>query len=397
MAITPELEKLQKLLLLPADQIEESAHHAALARFDDLGGYQLEARARRILAGLAFRERDLIRPLRELSGGWVMRAHLARLLTLAPDLLLLDEPTNHLDLESLVWFQEHLQAYARPPFSLYLARSRIRSILLCGSITSRWNAVSCIATEETSTNTSCSARPATSSSSPRTRTSNARSTACSGSPIASAPRPAWRRAQSKLKEIARIGQIRRAGGRRKKTIHFRFPQPRAELGLRVISLRGVHHAYGENVVYRGIDFEAERGLRMVLVGPNGAGKSTLLKLLAGVLDVQQGERDLGYNASVGYYSQNRVDMLQPKRTVLEEASDTREPVPEQAVRTILGSFLFRGDDVFKPVAVLSGGEKSRLALVKLLLDPPNLLLMDEPTNPSRHAKHRRPHRCAEAV
>ena len=163
-----------------------------------------------------------------------------------------------------------------------------------------------------------------------------------------------------------------------KTIHFRFPQPRRS-GQRVISLRGVHHAYGENVVYRGIDFEAERGQRMVLVGPNGAGKSTLLKLLAGVLEVQQGERDLGYNASVGYYSQNRVDMLQPKRTVLEEASDTREPVPEQAVRTILGSFLFRGDDVFKPVAVLSGGEKSRLALVKLLLDPPNLLLMDEPT------------------
>ena len=185
------------------------------------------------------------------------------------------------------------------------------------------------------------------------------------------------RAQSKLKEIARM-EIVDAPEAAEKTIHFRFPQPRRS-GLRVISLRNVHHAYGENVVYRGVDFEAERGLQMVLVGPNGAGKSTLLKLLAGVLEVQQGERDLGYNASVGYYSQNRVEMLQPKRTVLEEASDTRSPVPEQTVRTILGSFLFRGDDVFKPVAVLSGGEKSRLALVKLLLDPPNLLLMDEPT------------------
>jgi ATP-binding cassette subfamily F protein 3 len=133
------------------------------------------------------------------------------------------------------------------------------------------------------------------------------------------------------------------------------------------------------VVYRGIDFQAERGQRTVLVGPNGAGKSTLLKILAGVVQFQSGSRDLGHNVREGYYSQYRVEMLRPERTVLEEALDTPQAVTEQSVRTLLGCFLFRGDDVFKRVSVLSGGEKSRLALVKLLLNPPNLLLMDEPT------------------
>ncbi|MBS0661207.1 MAG: ABC-F family ATP-binding cassette domain-containing protein, partial [Verrucomicrobia bacterium] len=184
-------------------------------------------------------------------------------------------------------------------------------------------------------------------------------------------------AQSKLKQIARMERIE-APEAAEKTIHFRFPQP-PRGGRTAITLKDVHHAYGENVVYRGIEFEAERGQRTVLVGPNGAGKSTLLKLLAGVLEVQRGERVLGHNVNAGYFAQNRVEMLQSHRTVLEEATDTRVPIPEQTARTILGSFLFRGDDVFKPVAVLSGGEKSRLALVKLLLDPPNLLLMDEPT------------------
>ncbi len=163
-----------------------------------------------------------------------------------------------------------------------------------------------------------------------------------------------------------------------KKINFSFPQPQRS-GLKVITLKGIHHAYGANVVYRGIDYLAERGQRTVLVGPNGAGKSTLLKLLAGVLPVQSGERELGHNAKAGYYSQYRVEMLEPQRTVLEEALETPQRVTEQFVRTVLGCFLFRGDDVFKRVSVLSGGEKSRLALVKLLLDPPNLLLMDEPT------------------
>ncbi len=133
------------------------------------------------------------------------------------------------------------------------------------------------------------------------------------------------------------------------------------------------------MVYRGLNFEAERGQRTVLVGPNGSGKSTLLKLLGGSLEVQSGTREVGHNVKVGYFSQFRVEMLKPMMTVLDTARDMPNPVSEQVARTVLGSFLFRGDDVFKTTAVLSGGEKTRLALVKLLLDPPNLLLMDEPT------------------
>ena len=184
-------------------------------------------------------------------------------------------------------------------------------------------------------------------------------------------------AQSKLKQIERMEKIEapEIGGR---GIKFSFPQP-ARSGLKVIALKDVHHSYGPLAVYRGIDFQAERGKRIVLVGPNGAGKSTLLKILAGVLAFQSGTRELGHNVKAGYYSQYRIEMLQPDRTVFEEALDTPQRVTEEFVRTVLGSFLFRGDDIFKKVSVLSGGEKSRLALVKLLLDPPNLLLMDEPT------------------
>jgi ATP-binding cassette subfamily F protein 3 len=184
-------------------------------------------------------------------------------------------------------------------------------------------------------------------------------------------------AQSKLKQIDRMEKIA-APAARGKTIKFHFPQPKRS-GLRVTTLKDVDHAYGNVVVYRGLNFHAERGQRTVLVGPNGAGKSTLLKLLAGVLPVQHGTRTLGHNVRTGYFSQNRIDVLSPHDTVLASARDMLNPVSEQTARTVLGSFLFRGDDVFKTVRVLSGGEKSRLALVKLLLDPPNVLLMDEPT------------------
>jgi ATP-binding cassette subfamily F protein 3 len=184
-------------------------------------------------------------------------------------------------------------------------------------------------------------------------------------------------AQSKLKQIDRMKKIA-APLAHGKTIKFHFPQP-VRSGLRVITLKDVDHAYGNLVVYRGMQFHAERGQRTVLVGPNGAGKSTLLKLLAAVLPVQHGVRELGHNVRTGYFSQNRIDVLNANHTVLDSACDMPKPVSEQTARTLLGSFLFRGDDVFKTVAVLSGGEKSRLALVRLLLDPPNLLLMDEPT------------------
>src|SRR5207237_3934963 len=172
-------------------------------------------------------------------------------------------------------------------------------------------------------------------------------------------------AQSKLKQIDRMKKIA-ARVARGKTIKFHFPQP-VRSGLRVIALKDVDHAYGDLVVYRGLQYQAERGQRTVLVGPNGAGKSTLLKLLAGVLPVQHGTREIGHNVRTGYFSQNRIDVLNARHTVLESARDMPHPVSEQTARTVLGSFLFRGDDVRKRMAVLSGGETSRPSLLTILL------------------------------
>jgi ATP-binding cassette subfamily F protein 3 len=380
-AITPEFVRLRRILKAwDADHPAEAAHPEGIHddvhdRFNELGGYQLEAKAKQILAGLAFRERDFDRPARELSGGWVMRAHLARLLTQEPDLLLLDEPTNHLDLSSLLWFQNYLKAY--PGAIVVISHDREFLNDLVGSVVEirqnkllryRGNYDDYLEQREAHEQQLLAAYKHQEREIARLmefvnrfRAKNTKAT----------------QAQSKLKQIDRMEKVEAPVADDKK-IDFRFPQPQRS-GQRVIKLDNIHHAYGENVVYRGMHFEAERGQRIVLVGPNGAGKSTLLKILADVLQPQQGTRTLGHNAKSGYYSQYRVDMLHPERTVLDEALDTPQRVTEQNVRTLLGCFLFRGDDVFKKVSVLSGGEKSRLALVKLLLDPPNLLLMDEPT------------------
>ena len=182
---------------------------------------------------------------------------------------------------------------------------------------------------------------------------------------------------SKLKQIERLELIEKPMAPRK-PFRFQIPQP-PRGGQRAVSLEGIHMAYGSNKVYQGLDLTVERGERTVLVGPNGAGKSTLLKILAGVVGFQKGERDLGHNAKIGYFSQHRADTLNPERTVLEEVMASAPLMREDEARAVLGSFMFRKDDIYKLTAVLSGGEKSRLNLIKFLVDPPNLLLMDEPT------------------
>jgi ATP-binding cassette, subfamily F, member 3 len=338
-------------------------------------GQQLQPKAKSILNGLAFRERDFDRPLKAMSGGWGMRAHLARLLVQQPDLLLLDEPTNHLDLEALRWFQDYLKTY--PGAILLISHDREFLNQLVGSIVDirqsrllryRGNYDDYLVQRAAQAEQHVAAYKNQQRDIQRLQefADRFRAKASKAS-----------QAQAKLKQIERMDKIE-APVAEARSIKFRFPQP-SRSGQRVITLKDIHHAYGETVVYRGMNFEAGRDQRIVLVGPNGAGKSTLLKILAGVLPVQAGTRELGLNVRVGYYAQHRVEMLQADRTVVKEALDTPQRLSEQMVRTVLGSFLFRGDDVFKPVGVLSGGEKSRLALVKLLLDPPNLLLMDEPT------------------
>lgn len=376
-AITPELDQLRRRLeTCAAGHDRESAEfREAQFRFEELGGYAVEARAKQILAGLAFRETDYHRPAAELSGGWAMRAHLARLLVQTPDLLMLDEPTNHLDLEALLWFQEYLRGYPgailmishdreflnqlvttvlelrqgrlfryRGNYDDYLSQRTANEAQLLAAWKNQQRQIARLQTFVD-----------------RFRAKNTKAA----------------QAQSKLKQIERMERLEAPAGA-EATLDFAFPQPQRS-GQRAVALDRVRFAYDAVPVYEGLNFEVERGQRLVLVGPNGAGKSTLLKLLAGVAIPQAGERRLGYHVKAGYYSQNRVERLHPDRTVLEEASDTPQLLTETFIRSVLGAFLFRGDDVFKPVRVLSGGEKSRLALVKLLVDPPNLLLMDEPT------------------
>lgn len=375
-AVTPEVASLRARLRAAEEGVPaDGDYHELQSHFEALGGYTLEARAAPILAGLGFRQADLQRPARTLSGGWVMRAHLARLLVHEPDLLILDEPTNHLDLEALLWFQDYLRNY--PGAVLAISHDREFLNTLMGAVVEirqgrlwyyRGNYDAFLEQREANETQLLAAWKNQQREINRLQTFVDRFRAKNTKAT---------QAQSKLKQIERMDRIEAPVGTGP-GLDFRFPQPERS-GQRAIRLEHVSHAYGDLHVYDDLNFEADRGQRIVLVGPNGAGKSTLLKLLAGVLPPQSGQRLPGHKVKWGYYSQYRIEMLRPDLTVLEEALDTPQAVTEQFVRTVLGSFLFPGDDVFKPVRVLSGGEKSRLALVKLLLDPPNLLLMDEPT------------------
>jgi ATP-binding cassette subfamily F protein 3 len=376
-SITPEHGKLMRILAegTASGKTDTEEYHDALGRYAELGGYQNEPKAKQILKGLAFRDSDFNRAARTMSGGWIMRAHLARLLVMEPDLLMLDEPTNHLDLESLGWFQQYLEYY--PGAILMISHDRAFLNALVDNIFEirnkivhryRGNYDAYVEQRQARAKQHLAAYKNQQAEIQKLKDFAARF----GAKASKASQ-----AQSKLKQIERMDIIEAPEGNDKK-IHIKFPQP-TRGGQRVMTLSKVHFAYDNLKVYQGIDLEIEKGQRTVLVGPNGAGKSTLLKILGGVLPIQAGERKEGINCEVGYSSQNRADQLNPTRTVLQEAMSIPNPLPEITTRTILGSFLFSGDDHFKKVAVLSGGEKTRLGLVKLLMNPPNLLLMDEPT------------------
>jgi ATP-binding cassette, subfamily F, member 3 len=337
--------------------------------------HQREAKAKKILSGLAFREQDFCRPAANFSGGWIIRAHLARLLVAEPDLLLLDEPTNHLDLQSVQWLQNYLRQYAGAIVLISHDRDFLNAIVRKIAEFDRGRMLhyqgdyeAYLEQRSARRDQQLAAFKSQQREIARLQTFIDRFGAKNTKAV---------QAQSKRKQIERMEKIE-APEPETASVHFRFPQP-ARSGARVLMLKELHHSYGDQRIYRGLNLTIERGQKTVLVGPNGSGKSTLLKLLAGVLPVQQGDRTIGHNVELGYFSQHRAEMFDLNRTVLAEASAVTNPPDQQTIRSVLGAFLFRGDDVFKPVSVLSGGEKSRLALAKLLLVPPNLLLMDEPT------------------
>ena len=342
--------------------------------------WTLEPRARKILAGLGFKDADMDLPAKKFSGGWIMRAHMARLLVSEPALLLLDEPTNHLDLEALLWFQDYLTRY--PGGLVIISHDRAFLNALCtGMLELRGGTLNRYHGNYDDYLVEREARHeqqlALFKNQQREIAHQQRFVDRFGAKASMATR-----AKSKEKHIERLkAEAVESPEEDLKRINFRFPQP-ARSGLKVIELKHVEQAYGDHVVYRDLNFVAERGQKLVLVGPNGAGKSTLLKILGDVIPIRGGSRELGANVTPGYFAQNRGENLKLDLTVLENMMELRtaqNDLTEQQARAILGAFLFRKDDVFKKTAVLSGGEKSRLALARLLVDPPNLLLMDEPT------------------
>jgi ATP-binding cassette subfamily F protein 3 len=345
-------------------------------RFEQLGGWSIEAEARRILAGLGFAEGDAERDIGEFSGGWMMRVALARLLLANPDLLLLDEPSNHLDLASVEWLQGFLAEYAGAVILVSHDRDFINVVanrvaeLARGSLTEYVGDYADFVDQR------------------ETRLAELeRQARVQGREVARIERFIERfrykktkakQAQAKIKYLERMDRVV-VPETRTKSIRFRFPQP-VRSGRTVITLDGVVKRYGDHTVYDGLDLVLERGQKVALIGPNGAGKSTLLKILAGVLEFQAGERALGHNVEVAYFAQHQIEALNPRHTVLEELETAAPRMTSAEQRRLLGAFLFSGSDITKPVKVLSGGEQTRLALAKMLADPANLLCLDEPTN-----------------
>jgi ATP-binding cassette subfamily F protein 3 len=364
-ALENRLHELEK-----AGDVASAEYMEIHAKHDKLNDPQVDVKAKKMLRGLGYRDTDFERKAREMSGGWIMRARLARLLVMEPDLLLLDEPTNHLDLLALLWLQDYLKNYS----GAVLLISHDRAFM--DEVVEQVHEISEKKLIAYTGNYTDYLRQREERYEQQLAGYKNQQKEISALQEFAVPSKASQ-AMSKLKQIERLELIEKPMAP-KKPFRFQIPQP-PRGGQRAVSLVGIHMAYGTNQVYRGLDLTVERGERTVLVGPNGAGKSTLLKILAGVVQFQKGERDLGHNAKIGYFSQHRADTLKPERTVLEEVAASAPLMPEDEARGVLGSFLFRKDDIFKKTAVLSGGEKSRLNLIKFLVDPPNLLLMDEPT------------------
>jgi ATP-binding cassette subfamily F protein 3 len=348
-------------------------HH----QFDSMGGWARESEGKKILSGLGFSESDFERPLGEFSGGWIMRAILARLLLSSPDLLVLDEPTNHLDLDSLMW----LEAYLKGAKSALLLVSHDRVFLNnvsekiielrnCKAFAYSGNYDFFVSEKARRVATETAAFENQQERIKQLerfieRNKSRASTA--------------RRAQSRVKVLERLDKLSNPGGETEAA--FRLKLPRGRRGPDVVaSLSHVTKSYGETRVYKDLSLTLLKGQRLALLGPNGRGKTTLARLLAGLANPDSGEIRLGQNVDIGYFSQFQMESLDPGLNLLEELSKVAGNLTPGPLRTILGGFLFSGDDVFKKVSVLSGGEKTRLVLAKIMMTAPNLLIMDEPTN-----------------
>ena len=367
-AETPEGATLNKYL-------EDYAH--AMERFERLGGYELESRARQILAGLGFPVEDFDKPAKEFSGGWQMRISLSKLLLRRPDVLLLDEPTNHLDLESVQWLERFLSSYDGTVLLVSHDRSFMDACVTHVAalenrmlVTYTGNYSGYLHQREENLEQLRAKRAAQERDIAHMETFIER--------FRYKPTKA-KQVQERVAKVEKIREELVVLPEQSHHMHFRFPEP-PRTGDTVISLEGVAKSYEDNFVYDNVDLKLYRRDHVALVGPNGAGKSTLMKLIAGKLKPDAGQISLGQNVTEAYYAQHQLEELNPANTVLAELDTVAAGWTTSEERRLLGAFLFHGDDVEKRVNVLSGGERARLALAKMLVSPDPLLLLDEPTN-----------------
>jgi ATP-binding cassette subfamily F protein 3 len=344
-------------------------------KLEDSDAFRMKAKIEKVLMGLGFSPADLDRETAEFSGGWQMRIALAKLLLQQPSLLLLDEPTNHLDLDSLQWLEEYLRSYE----GAVMIVSHDRRFL--DNMTSKTYELSLGKLGEYAGNYSYfvvakAERKELQLAAFKNQQQQIKQTEQFIERFRYKATKA-RQVQSRIKQLEKLDLVEiedeEAG------IHFRFP-PAPRGGRVPMEIKGLHKTYGSHRIFEGIDFDIDQGDRIAFVGVNGAGKSTLSRIIAGVEPYDAGNRTPGHNTIIAYFAQHQAEELDPRRDVLQTVDDVATGEIRKQLRNLLGCFLFRGDDVFKKVGVLSGGEKSRLALAKMLLQPCNLVVMDEPTN-----------------
>ncbi|MEX0594230.1 MAG: ABC-F family ATP-binding cassette domain-containing protein [Balneolaceae bacterium] len=345
------------------------------SRLEQSGSWTLTSDIERILSGLGFSETDFSRSTTEFSGGWLMRIALARLLLRRPMFLLLDEPTNHLDIESLDWMERFLASYE----GAVIIVSHDRAFL--DTLTTRTLALDAGALYDYAGNYSFYEKKFAQEQEllERQAENQAKQIKETEEFIDRFRYKATKakQVQSRIKQLEKLERIQTR--KKRDEISFRFPQPERS-GQIVMELKGADKSYGEHVIFDGLDYQISRGDKVAVVGPNGAGKSTLIRMLAGNEALSGGERRVGHNVTPVYFAQHQADDLETSKTILEEMTDHAGHVGETQIRSLLGCFLFTGEDVFKKISVLSGGEKSRVALAKMLITPANFLILDEPTN-----------------
>jgi ATPase subunit of ABC transporter with duplicated ATPase domains len=347
----------------------------AQARFEQLGGYALDARAREILAGLGFGQDVMDADVGTLSGGWKMRVGLARILLMRPDALLLDEPTNHLDIESILWLEQFLKAYDGLVMMTCHDRefmNRIVSKIIeidGGELTIFSGNYEFYLQQRAMLDAQAESEFG------RQQAMLAKEEAFIARFKARASHAA--QVQSRVKKLEKIERV--DPPRRRRKIRFKFPAaPRS--GEDVAQVKNVDKAYGDKVVFDGLNFLVRRTERWCVMGVNGAGKTTLLKLIAQVLEPDEGRVDVGASVQVGYFAQHAMELLDPAKSVWDTLIERFPKASVGSLKSLAGAFGFPGEDVDKPCRVLSGGEKARVVLALMLYDPPNFLILDEPTN-----------------